>query len=504
MEESEARLRKERDLYLRLLLLIRQTEIEVLLREALALIVELSEAQHGYLELYDDDSGTPRWWIAHGFSDGEVEHVRDRLSSGIIAQAIATGGTVTTAAAQEDPRFRERESVHLKQIEAVLCTPVGPAPPRGVLYLQGRERRGRFTDEERSRAETFVEHLAPLVDLLLERARVAPPDPTARLRETLDLDGIIGRSPALAATFKQVALVAPLDIHVLLTGDSGTGKSQLARAIHRNGPRASGPFVELNCAALPESLLESELFGALPGAHSTAVQRVEGKVAAAEHGTLFLDEISELTAGAQAKLLQLLQSKEYYPLGSAKAVLADIRLIAATNIDLAQAVAERRFREDLYYRVHVVGVRLPTLAERRGDIPLLANHFCLQTVERYDLPRLVLSRNALWTLESAPWPGNVRQLQHVVEAAAIRAAGSGATQVEAAHLFPRPDDEQIPEGELTLQEATRRVQARLLREVLEETGWNILETSRRLDVARSHVYKLIHTFGFERGGKRAP
>jgi len=285
---------------------------------------------------------------------------------------------------------------------------------------------------------------------------------------------------------------------VLLTGETGTGKSQLARVIHDNGPRASHPFVTLNCAALPETLIESELFGALPGAHSTATRRIEGKVEAAERGTLFLDEIAELSPAAQAKLLQLLQTKEYYPLGGTKPLRANVRVVAATNTDLQHAVAERRFREDLFYRLQVLPIRVPSLAERREDIPLLAARFCAQACARHGLPRIDLSPNALRAAESAEWPGNVRQLENAVEAAAIRAAGEHAKQIERAHLFPQAAAPVEADAATTFQEATRRFQARFLQDALETQGWNVVETARRLDLARSHIYNLIRAFGLER------
>ncbi len=496
------KVQRERDLYLRLLNLNQQRELEPFLREALALIVEVGEARQGYLELHDEDNGTngPQWWIAHGLSEEEIKGVRSAISRGIIAEALATGQTIVTPSALLDPRFSERDSVRLGKIEAVLCAPIGEDPPRGVLYLQGGANSGLFSDEAQARAEVFARHLAPLVDrLLTQQRRQTAADPTRPLRETLRLDGVIGHSPALATVLRQVALVAPLDVHVLLTGESGTGKSQLARIIHGNGPRAAQPFIELNCAALPEALVESELFGALPGAHSTASRRIDGKVAAAEHGTLLLDEISELVPAAQAKLLQLLQSKEYYPLGGTKAVRADVRLIAATNTDLQRAVAERRFREDLFYRLQVLPVRVPTLAERREDIAELAAFFCAGACQRHGLPHLVVSRDAARAAQSAEWPGNVRQLANAVEAAVIRAAGEGAAQVERTHLFPEPQaSAATSDGPATFQEATRRFHTRLLRETLEETGWNVVETARRLDIARSHVYNLIRALGLQR------
>jgi Nif-specific regulatory protein len=273
--------------------------------------------------------------------------------------------------------------------------------------------------------------------------------------------------------------------------------------IHENSARAAHPIVELNCAALPEGLVESELFGAMPGAHSGATRKIEGKVAAADRGTLFLDEVGDLSAPAQAKVLQLIAAKEYYPLGATRPVHADVRVIAATNVDLERAVAERRFREDLYYRLHVVPLRVPSLDERRDDIALLATHFCEDAIRRHGLPRRSLSPNALRALEAAEWPGNVRQLAHAVEASVVRSANERGTQIEAVHLFPgsaRPAPVET-DGWDTFQGATRRFQADLLRQALESNGWNVLETARRLDLARSHVYKLISAFGLERDRK---
>ena len=493
------RIQRERDLYLQLLNLGREAELEPFLEEALRLVVEVIGARQGYLELYDDEESgqLPRWWIAHGFAEQEIANVRAAISSGIIAEAVATGETTATQSALLDPRFKERDSVMQAQIGAVLCVPIGDDPPRGVLYVQGRHGSAVFSDEDRERAELFAHHLAPLVDRLLAGRRDKD-NSTRAFRARLRVDGVVGTSRTLAALLQQIAVVAPLDVTVLLTGENGTGKSLFARVIHDNGPRAQQPFVELSCAALPETLIESELFGALPGAHSTATRKMEGKVAAAEHGTLFLDEIGEMPLAAQAKLLQLLQSKRYFPLGGAQALSADIRLITATNVDLEQAVAEHRFRQDLFYRLQVMPIRVPRLAERRDDIRELVRHCCREACERHKLPPIELSRNALRAAESAEWPGNVRQLAHAVEAAAIRAAGESATAVESRHLFPDSAAAATDSGNTTFQEATRRFQSQLLRETLEETAWNVVETARRLDVARSHVYNLIRAFGLER------
>jgi Nif-specific regulatory protein len=485
--------RRERELYRRLLELGRCEELSPLLAEALALIVELTGAKKGYLALYHEGQDEPGWSISRGCSDEELGGIRREISRGVIAETLATGRTITTESARRDPRFQERASVMSLALEAVLCTPVGAPVPLGVLYLQEPAAGGPFRDEDRWYAEVFAGHLVPFVDRLLSRERQR--DPTRESRARLQVAGIIGRSAAMAELLLKLEGAARFDVAVLLTGPSGTGKTALARAIHDNSPRARRPFVELNCAAVPEALFESELFGAMPGAHSTAIKRLQGKISAAEGGTLLLDEIGELPLSVQAKLLQFLQSKSYFPLGGAAPERADVRVIAATNIDLEAALTRRAFREDLYYRLSVMPLRVPALSERREDIPLLVEHFCRETCRQHNLPRLTATQAALHAAELAGWPGNVRQLAHAVEVAAIRAAVEGAERLERRHLFPELEGAARPSQQMTFQDATRRFQRDLLAASLSETGWNIAETARQLELARSHVYRLIDAFG---------
>ena len=499
--DDPERTRRERDLYLRLLQLGTHAEIDPFLRDALALIVEAIGARLAYLELQLDASGarTMRWFAAHGLGEADLERVRGAISSGIIAEALAAGTTIVTPSALLDPRFADRGSVRVGHIEAVLCAPIETGTPLGVLYLQGHSGAGPFSDHDRATVELFARSLAPLADRLVERHRQVN-DPTRDVRERLRCEGVIGRSAALASLLGQVALVAPLDVSVLLTGESGTGKSQIARVLHDNSPRARGPFVELNCGAIPVELIESELFGAMPGSHSTALRRIDGKVASAEKGTLFLDEIGDLAPTAQAKLLQLLQSHQYYPLGGTRPVDADVRVIAATNVDLNAAVADKRFREDLFYRLNVLPLRMPSLSERRDDIAELAAFFSASASGRHGLPKLELSSNAVRAAELADWPGNIRQLANAVEAATIRATGDGSHRIEAHHLFPGSAGDALEDtASLTFQEATRRFQAHLLRGALDANEWNVASVAQKLDLARSHLYALIRAFGLKRG-----
>lgn len=504
------RLRRERDLCLRLLSLGRREDLDPFLEEALALIIDVTGAAQGFLELREsgaEEEGA--WSMARGCSDADVEDIQSRISRGIIAEAIATGETIQTDSALSDVRFNARESVRARAIEAVLCAPIGGDAALGVLYLQGKQGPRPFMESDRELAELFAHNLAPLADRLLMRQRVAlSNDPTRDLRARYRLDGIVGRSAAFASVLEQAMLAAPLDVNVLLTGDSGTGKSQLAHAIHDNSARTDGPFVELNCAALPEALIESELFGAMAGSHSEARKDRPGKVAAAEGGTLFLDEIGELPVQAQAKLLQLLQSREYYPLGATRAQTANVRVIAATNSDLEEAMNQKRFREDLFYRLRVLPLQMPTLDQRVDDLSELARSLTGRACRRHGFGVLELSPAALRAIEAAEWPGNIRQLENTLEAAAIRATGERSLVLGVKHLFPErgsPGGEAAegnPMGTATFQEATREFQRELLIRTLQETDWNVAEAARRLDLARSHAYNLIKAFGLARDGSQ--
>jgi Nif-specific regulatory protein len=315
-----------------------------------------------------------------------------------------------------------------------------------------------------------------------------------------DAPDLVGRSAAHHSLLRELERFASFEVPVLLTGETGTGKSHAARLLHTRSRRSSRSFLEINCNTLPDGLIESELFGALAGSHSTALRASAGKVAAASGGTLFLDEIGDLPLPAQGKLLQLLESGVYYPLGASQPCRADVRLVAATNLDLAAAVHERRFREDLYYRLCVAVIQVPSLRSRRSDIVPLAEHFRAWACERHGLPDVPLSPNLLAAVEKREWPGNARQLAHRVEVACIRAALEGATTVEARHMFFDPEDveqegsdrtESVNPPEGGLREATRQFQSRLIRQALEAEGGRVAAAARRLGVSRSHFYMLV-------------
>ncbi len=504
MDDEVASLKRERDLYRQLLELGLQDDPETFLEKALSLFIDAAGARRGCLELRDpaDDAEKSTFFIVRGMEDDEL--ASDGFSRSVITETLATGETVLTASAMTDPRFSKQRSVRAQRLEAVLCAPIGLAPVLGVIYLQDRIGLGPFTVEDQRRAELFARHVATFSErLLARRRRTLEHDKTQQFRHRLKIDNIVGTSEALASALQQVALIAPLNIGVLLTGSSGTGKTQMARAIHDNSPRAGGPFVEVNCATLATELVENELFGAVPGGHSTAMKKVQGKVEAAEGGTLFLDEIGELPTRSQAKLLQLLQSGDYYPVGAAVPQKANVRVLAATNADLSTAVTEKQFRQDLFYRLSTFPIRVPGLSERRDDVAALALYFCKSTCETNGFPAMELSAGAILALEHAEWPGNVRELSHLVVAGVVRAHGDGSLRVERRHLYPadrntstRPSD-RVP---VTFHEATRRFQEEFMREALDKHGWNIAAVARALDLTRGHIYNLMATLRIQRPG----
>jgi Nif-specific regulatory protein len=490
----------ERDFYRRLLDLGGEQEIEPLLDQALALIVEVTGASVGYVELYDDDSTEPRYSKAFQLSDRDVASIRASISRGIIGRAISEGRTIETPSATADARFAELGSVRQHAIQDVLCAPVGADPPIGVVYLQGRTRPGTFTSVDRERAELFARQLAPLADRLVRRRSTAEAkDHTHDVRTRFRSSEIVGRSRALAQLLHIASNVAPLDIDVLITGPSGTGKSMLARTIHNNSARSGRPFVEVNCATVPEQLMENELFGSERGGHSTATRKIVGKVAAAEGGTLFLDEVAELSLAAQAKLLLFLATREYSPLGSTTVHRANVRLISATNANLDERVRQRSFREDLFWRIHVVPLEVPGLEARREDIPELVEYFAAEACRRHRFSPIAVSRRARLACSNAMWPGHTRQLSHAIEAAVIRAHGEQSPTLHERHVFPNSGQ---GSERLTLQQATRLFQTRVVLEALERNDWNISETARELDLARSHVYNLIHDFNLQRRDRK--
>lgn len=328
----------------------------------------------------------------------------------------------------------------------------------------------------------IVEHQQVLTENILLRQR---------LTEQHEFQDIVGKSQGMQKVFEMIRAVADTNATVLITGETGTGKELVARAIHSNSSRRYGPFVATTCGALPDTLLESELFGYEKGAFTGADRTKKGRFELAHGGTLFLDEIGDISMKTQIKLLRVLEEKSFRRLGGTEVVEVDVRLISATNRDLAQAMEEGAFRSDLYYRLNVVSIHLPALRERREDIPLLAAHFMhnfnLEFNKKFDR----LEEEALDLMMDYHWPGNVRELENVIERAVVIGEGP---EIKATSLPFCRMEETAAEPSQTLEDVERFH----IEKMLERHDWNIARTSRLLNIDRTTLHKKIKKFGLQR------
>jgi transcriptional regulator with GAF, ATPase, and Fis domain len=379
------------------------------------------------------------------------------------------------------------------------------APERAIRLGFFAKRRAAYTVDDVPVARLIADSIAVVVAheqlAQAQRARVGARTHAdhldSRIRDLMETSEgqpgpsrVIGQSPEWRQVLRKAAQVAVTDTTVFLQGESGTGKEVVARFIHRASPRKNGPFVAINCAALPEQLLESELFGYERGAFTGAHQAKAGHIELASTGVLFLDEVSEMSRTAQAKLLRVLQEREFQRLGGTRLVKANVRVIAACNRDLHQAVADGTFREDLFYRLQVFDIRMPPLRERRRDIPLLSEAFLQDFTRSSGCASEGLTPDALEMLIGYEWPGNVRELHNALERAAILCQGGLITRD---HLSLRSSSVAAPPRPPNLPDVERRTIAQVLR----ESGWNKSKAARRLGITRTQLYCRLRKYGLE-------
>lgn len=327
-------------------------------------------------------------------------------------------------------------------------------------------------------------------------ARTTPLPTREELDERYDFQGVIGRDPGLLAILDLAGRISDTDASVLITGESGTGKEALADAIHRNSRRVGRPFVKVNLAGIPPALFESEMFGHVRGAYTDAHRDREGRFAQADGGTIFLDEVGELEAGCQAKLLRVLQDRTFEPVGDSRTRTIDIRVLAATNRDLSVAIASGHFREDLYYRLNLITIRMPRLAERRGDIPLLAAHFLARAAAAHGRVGARFGDGAVEWLTSRPWPGNIRQLRHLIERTLLV---SPEDRIEARH-FEATRDEPAAAGGARLLPAVGsmtidEIEKAMIQKSLEHHAGNISRVAESLGLSRPALYRRLEKYG---------
>jgi two-component system response regulator AtoC len=400
------------------------------------------------------------------------------------------------------PKLDGLEVLKVIQEEKLPCGP--------IIVISAFSDSSRMIEAMRRGAYDYIAKPLDLDEVVATLHRAAEQRRLSQVAETINVDKktavgsdyeILGTSRAMRDVFKQIGRVAATDATVVIFGESGTGKELVARAIHSHSARSAKPFIAVNCGALPESLIEAELFGYERGAFTGAERQKKGRFELAHTGTLFLDEAGELTASAQVKLLRALQERRFERVGGTETVSVDVRVIAASNRDLKQAVAEKLFREDLFYRLSVVEVRLPPLRARLSDVPQLAEYFLERAAVRHGFSAKTLSADAIRSLLSYDFPGNVRELENMIERAVVT-AGAAAEVLLPVHLFgesQRGHDVLTNESflELPLKEAVAALERELIRRALEATGDNRAEAARRLGINRRLLYSKLDEHGIK-------
>ena len=472
--------------------------VDTALTRLLDALIEVVRADKGFVLVVND--GTPQVLKARNFQRENVADAVERLSDTIVRRVLETRQPLCIEDALHDSQFNASESVVNLKLASVMCLPlVMRGELLGAIYVGNDKLTNLFTDRELEVATSFCSTAVLLVELgrQLDELRADKRALLERLEEHAYGD-IIGACEAMRDIFRKVDKVAGTDISVLVTGETGTGKELIAREIHRRSPRKNGPFVAINCGAIPETLLESELFGHAKGAFTGAVASRPGRFQAAHGGTLFLDEIGEMPAPLQVKLLRALQEHAVTRVGENKAEPVDIRVVAATNKDLDEEMKGGRFREDLYYRVNVVHLHLPPLHDRGEDAVTLAKWFLGRAARELGSKVKGFSPQALVAIKRFRWPGNIRQLENRIKKAVVLAE---KPLISPDDLELRP--EQL-EPILALAEARDEWQKRYINEVLERNGGNRTKTAKDLGVDPRTIFRHLERMEAEKRGETLP
>ena len=478
------------------------------LEKVVSSLAEWMGMDNGTITIVNPTTGELEIEVAHGISAEAKRRGRYKLGEGITGKVVATGEPILVPQIGDEPLFLNRTRTRgdeRKKKSSFLCVPIiADQHSIGALSID-RVYAGGFGSESEQdlRFLTVVSRLIAETVQRIQRVneeREALHQENRKLRRELSarnrIEEIIGNSSRMQEVFDMVHRVADSNATVLLRGESGTGKTLVARALHHNSGRAAGPFVVVNCSALPETLLESELFGHEKGAFTGAVESKKGRFELAEGGTLFLDEIGEISQPVQLKLLNVIQERTFQRLGSPKLMTADIRLVAATNRDLEKAVQEGAFREDLYYRLNVFPVYLPPLRERRTDILLLAEYF-LEKYSRENGKEITrISTPAIDLLIQYHWPGNVRELQNCMERAVLICDGPA---IQSIHLPPslQSGDSVHPGKPLSLATAVENFERELIIDALKKNNGNQTRAAKSLDTSLRIINYKIHNYGID-------
>jgi Nif-specific regulatory protein len=466
-------------------------EAEELQRELLRFVFEVVPAERGAILLVGEDGRVvSEFGLEREGAPGRAVEV----SRTVVRQVLEDRTAILASDLIESGDFTRSESLKASRISSLLCAPLvlfGRAV--GVIYMTAVAPDVHF-DEEHLRLVTIISGVAAVALNNARHVEQLESENSMLREESRGVEhGMVGESQAMCKVYQFIARVAPTDTTVLIRGESGTGKELAAQAVHHNSPRRDRAFVAINCAALTETLLESELFGHERGAFTGALAQKKGKLEVADGGTLFLDEVGEMSPMLQAKLLRVLQEREFERVGGTRSIRVDVRVVAATNRDLEEAVRERTYRQDLYYRLNVVSFEMPALRERKEDIPLLANYFASKYAAKFKRKVTGLSSEARECLMNYDWPGNVRELENAVE----RAVVLGTTE----RVLPEDLPETVLEAEASsaapttpvtkYHDAVRESKKHLLLRALEQSGGNFTEAARLLGVHPNYLHRLI-------------
>jgi len=469
--------------------LIHHRDLGELLDELMDAVIEIANADKGFLVITEGETVDVK--VARNLNRENIADAVSQLSDSIVAKVVRSRKPVIVSDALRDDEFSSAKSViHLK-VSSVICVPLlDRGRLIGLIYVGNDSIRDLFQAQTLRVLTVFASQASLIVAnaLLMNELRVDNKRLTEKL-ESYRFGEIVGTSAPMQQVFRKVEKIAATDISVLITGETGTGKELIAREIHNRSPRHGKPFITINCGAIPENLLESELFGHVKGAFTGAVANKQGKFQAADGGTLFLDEIGEMPIELQVKILRALQERVVFRVGDTRPEACDIRILAATNRDLEKEIANGRFREDLYYRLNVVNVELPPLRVRGDDVLVIARYLLSRYSREYDSKVKGLSPNAAVAIRKHNWPGNIRELENRIKKAIVLCESS----------VIGPDDlgldaDSLP-SILTLADAKEKFQRDYINEVLALNNGNRTKTARDLGVDPRTVFRHLEKEG---------
>jgi transcriptional regulator with GAF, ATPase, and Fis domain len=463
--------------------LLGKYDLNELLQSLMDAVIQVTNADKGFLILFEDNE--PRVRVARNLASENIDDAVGHLSDSVIAKVVKNRKPLIISDAINDDEFANSKSVIKLQLVSVMCVPLMDQDSlMGLIYV-GNDNIVELFEEQALEVLTIFSAQASLIiknALLVNDLRVGNQSLNERL-EAMRFGRVIGTCNAIRDVFRKVDKVANTDISVLVSGDTGTGKELIAREVHERSPRENGPFVCINCGAIPENLIESELFGHVKGAFTGAVANKRGKFHAAHGGTLFLDEIGELPLALQVKLLRAIQEKTVVRVGDTRSERVDIRVVAATNRNLEEETKAGRFREDLYYRLNVVNIHLPPLRDRGDDVIVIAKYFLNRFSEELASKVRGFSPNAIIALRKYAWPGNIRQLENHIKKALVLADKALLSPEDlelSADLMPQV----VP-----LAQAKEDFQRRYINEILARNNDNRTKTAKELGVDPRTIFR---------------